>query len=48
MWPAGWQWPEYRLEVDDITWAVDEIASALDAMRCPLTPVTDDGNWWVD
>lgn len=45
MWPAGWRWPEYRLEVDDVGWAVCEIASALASMRCPATPVTDDGNW---
>ena len=46
MWPAGWQWPEYRLEVDDIDWAVREAASALDSMRCPVRPVTADGQWW--
>lgn len=46
MWPAGWQWPEYRLEVDDIDWAVGEIQSALDSMRCPVVPVTEDGRWW--
>lgn len=45
MWPAGWRWPEYRLEVDDLDWAVSEIASALDSMRCPVRPVTDDGAW---
>ncbi|MGB7345602.1 MAG: 2-amino-4-hydroxy-6-hydroxymethyldihydropteridine diphosphokinase, partial [Pirellulaceae bacterium] len=27
MWPAGWEWPEYRLEVDDLSWAVSELAS---------------------
>ncbi len=46
MWPAGWDWPEYRLEIDDLDWAVSEVASALDSMRCPVVPVTDDGNWW--
>lgn len=46
MWPAGWEWPEYRLEVDDMDWAVSEVASALDSMRCPAVAVTDDGNWW--
>ena len=46
MWPASWNWPEYRLEIDDIAWAVSEIASALQSMRCPLSPVTDDGHWW--
>ncbi len=45
IWPSGWSWPEYRLEVDDIEWAVGEIASALGSMRCPVQPVTDDGNW---
>lgn len=46
MWPAGGQWPEYRLEVDDMTWAVSEIVSALVSMRCPIHAVTDDGGWW--
>lgn len=46
MWPAGWQWPEYRLEVDDIDWAVAEVASALQSMRCDVTPATSDGDWW--
>jgi len=46
MWPAGWGWPEYRLEIDDIQWAVREVVSALDSMRCPVTPITDDGRWW--
>lgn len=46
MWPAGWRWPEYRLEIDDLDWAVRELVSALDSMRCPVTPVTDDGRWW--
>jgi len=46
MWPAGWQWPEYRLEVDDIDWAVSEVASALQSMRCEVTPATADGDWW--
>lgn len=46
MWPASWRWPEYRLEVDDLDWAVQEIASALDSMRCPVRPVSEDGNWW--
>jgi 2-amino-4-hydroxy-6-hydroxymethyldihydropteridine diphosphokinase len=46
MWPASWRWPEYRLEVDDLDWAVGEIASGLDSMRCAAQPVTEDGNWW--
>lgn len=46
MWPSGWDWPEYRLELDDMDWAVSEVASAMDSMRCPLEPVTDDGSWW--
>ena len=46
IWPAGWEWPEYRLEVDDLSWAVSELASALDSMRCEVVPVTEDGNWW--
>jgi 2-amino-4-hydroxy-6-hydroxymethyldihydropteridine diphosphokinase len=46
MWPAGWNWPEYRLEVDDEDWAVSELASAYDSMRCAVQPVTADGHWW--
>ena len=46
MWPSSWKWPEYRLEVNDIDWAVGEIASGLDSMRCDAHPVTEDGNWW--
>ena len=46
LWPSGWRWPEYRLEVADMDWAVSEVASALDSMRCKVTPVTDHGNWW--
>ncbi len=46
MWPAGWRWPEYRLEIDDLDWAVSEIVSALDSMRCPVRPITADGHWW--
>ncbi|WDQ15847.1 2-amino-4-hydroxy-6-hydroxymethyldihydropteridine diphosphokinase [Rhodopirellula sp. P2] len=46
IWPAGWKWPEYRLEVDDLDWAVGELASAMDSMRCDIRPITDDGHWW--
>ena len=46
MWPAGWRWPEYRLEIDDLDWAVSELASALSSMRCPVEAVTADGGWW--
>ncbi|QEG01863.1 2-amino-4-hydroxy-6-hydroxymethyldihydropteridine pyrophosphokinase [Stieleria maiorica] len=46
MWPGGWRWPEYRLEIDDLDWAVSELASALDSMRCSAHPVTEDGGWW--
>lgn len=46
MWPGGWRWPEYRLEIDDMDWAVSELASALDSMRCSAEPVTVDGHWW--
>ncbi|KAA5546956.1 2-amino-4-hydroxy-6-hydroxymethyldihydropteridine diphosphokinase [Roseiconus nitratireducens] len=46
MWPGGWRWPEYRLEIDDLDWAVSELASALDSMRCTAEPITDDGHWW--
>ncbi len=47
MWPKSWKYPQYRLEVDDIDWAIGEVASALDSMRCPCDPVTDDGGWWA-
>lgn len=47
IWPAGWQWPEYRLKVDDLDWAVGEIESALRSMRCPVKPVTENGDWSV-
>jgi 2-amino-4-hydroxy-6-hydroxymethyldihydropteridine diphosphokinase len=46
MWPSGWNWPQYRLELDDMQWAAGEVVSALQSMRCPLIPVTDDGDWW--
>ncbi len=46
IWPSTSRWPEYRLEVDDLDWTVGEVASALESMRCPLHPVTDDGFWW--
>lgn len=46
MWPGGWKWPEYRLEIDDVDWAVSELASAFDSMRCAVQPVTSDGHWW--
>lgn len=46
IWPSGWSWPEYRLEIDDLDWAVSELASAIDSMRCPVSPVTETGRWW--
>jgi 2-amino-4-hydroxy-6-hydroxymethyldihydropteridine diphosphokinase len=46
IWPSTSRWPEYRLEVDDLQWAAGEIASALDSMRCPIEPITPDGDWW--
>ena len=46
MWPSGWRWPEYRLEIDDLEWAASEVASAIFSMRCPMEPVTPDGEWW--
>ncbi|KLU04634.1 2-amino-4-hydroxy-6- hydroxymethyldihydropteridine pyrophosphokinase [Rhodopirellula islandica] len=46
IWPVGWKWPEYRLEVDDLDWAIGELASAMDSMRCDIRPITDDGHWW--
>lgn len=47
MWPSGWNWPEYRLEIDDRNWAVSELSSAIDSMRCPVKPITEDGKWWI-
>lgn len=46
IWPSTCPWPEYRLEVDDLDWAAGEIVSALASMRCPLQPITADGQWW--
>ncbi|MCC9600114.1 2-amino-4-hydroxy-6-hydroxymethyldihydropteridine diphosphokinase [Stieleria sp. JC731] len=46
MWPGGWGWPEYRLECSDIDWAIGELASAFDSMRCEVLPVSEDGRWW--
>ncbi|TWU16595.1 2-amino-4-hydroxy-6-hydroxymethyldihydropteridine diphosphokinase [Allorhodopirellula heiligendammensis] len=46
IWPLGWRWPEYRLEVDDLDWAVGEMASALDSMCCDVRAITPDGDWW--
>ena len=46
IWPAGWRWPEYRLEFDDVDWAVGELASAIESMQCPVAAVTQDGQWW--
>ncbi len=52
-WPAPYRmkqmqlnWPEYRLEFEDVQWACSELHSAIDSMRCELKPVADDGNWW--
>ena len=47
LWPASWQWPEYRLEVDDVEWAIREVAAALHSMRCPVAPISKDGDWWT-
>jgi 2-amino-4-hydroxy-6-hydroxymethyldihydropteridine diphosphokinase len=46
IWPSSLKWPEYRLEIDDLDWAVKEVASALDSMRCPVTAATTNGDWW--
>ena len=46
IWPRGGDWPEYRLEIDDLDWAVSELASAFESMRCDLHPVTEDGDWY--
>jgi len=46
IWPSSIPWPEYRLEVEDFTWAASELASALASMRCPTVPISDDQDWW--
>ena len=46
MWAGGWSWPEYHLEGAESDWAVSELASVLQAMHCPVKPVTEDGRWW--
>ena len=46
MWVGGWSWPEYHLEGAESDWAVSELASVLQAMHCPVHPVTEDGRWW--
>ncbi|MEZ6090284.1 MAG: 2-amino-4-hydroxy-6-hydroxymethyldihydropteridine diphosphokinase [Pirellulaceae bacterium] len=46
IYPQSWCWPEYRLDVDDLDWAVSEVAAAIDSMQCDVHPVTSDGNWW--
>lgn len=47
IWPRSGRWPEYRLEINDLDWAVNELGSALDSMRCPVLPVTEDGQWFA-
>ncbi|WP_153555769.1 2-amino-4-hydroxy-6-hydroxymethyldihydropteridine diphosphokinase [Roseimaritima sediminicola] len=46
IWPRGGRWPEYRLEIGDPQWAVEELVSAFDSLRCPVTAASDDGDWW--
>ena len=46
MWPSGWNWPEYRLEIGEMDWSVSELASAIESMHCQAEPVTEDGHWW--
>ncbi|TWU43441.1 2-amino-4-hydroxy-6-hydroxymethyldihydropteridine pyrophosphokinase [Novipirellula aureliae] len=46
IWPSTTRWPEYRLEIDDLDWAVKELSSAIDSMRCPVRPVSSDGLWY--
>ncbi|MEL6109049.1 MAG: 2-amino-4-hydroxy-6-hydroxymethyldihydropteridine diphosphokinase [Planctomycetota bacterium] len=46
MWPSGWSWPEYRLEIDDFDWAVSELAAAFESMRCRVDPVSESGDWF--
>lgn len=47
LWPSSTRWPEYRLEISDLDWAAGELAAALESMRCPLHPLSDNGDWWV-
>ncbi len=46
LWPSSIRWPEYRLEMNDLDWAASELAAALESMRCPIEPLSDDGDWW--
>ncbi len=46
IWPTHWQWPEYRLEIDDLQWAVGEVISALESMRCEVRPISEERDWW--
>jgi len=47
IWPTGGRYPEYRLEIEDWQWAVGEIASALESMRCRVEPVSQDDSWAI-
>lgn len=46
IWPTGGDWPEYRLEIDDEDWAVQELVSAFASLQCTIEPATNDGNWF--
>jgi len=46
IWPTGGAWPEYRLEIDDEQWAVEELVSAFDSLQCTVQPTTEGGHWY--
>ncbi|QEG41160.1 2-amino-4-hydroxy-6-hydroxymethyldihydropteridine diphosphokinase [Roseimaritima ulvae] len=48
IWPRGGDWPEYRLEIDDRQWALQELVSAFDSLQCSVEPASEDGNWYVE
>lgn len=46
IWPKGGHWPEYRLEIGDEDWAVEELIAVFDSLQCPVTPSSQDGHWF--
>jgi 2-amino-4-hydroxy-6-hydroxymethyldihydropteridine diphosphokinase len=44
-WRNGWNWPEFRLESDCVDGAVIEVLTALEAMQCPVEPISDSRDW---
>ena len=41
LWVRGRDYPEYPLDISDPGWAAEEIASALESMRCPCERLDD-------